>query len=345
MPDNIIDFAQDILRDNRAQILEDKIVQKMFPNEKFDRFIEDGFFKKVTGDELHNKTISLDSEAGPYEYSSYYEDGVYTLEPEEQELPPIKTEHLNYDLGEIRRENILETFCLKNSYSKSTESYPLNIRLLLVGERIIQGKKVVWMHCLDNMAFQELVKHHSEMKKYGVDFLICSKIDSSVSGIDLRNSEVGVVELGDTFLVDPVIYSKFFDSLSLDKLINFKNYPVLIDVKNKYVYLYGQQVNLTFGTKVYKFLVALFVAPSNVAFENEHFYQKYYSSQSSSNEESYAALAGRAKELRKQLKRVFSQNPKYLNYFQSALLYSVRGKVKCMVPSSTVFWWPEKPSC
>ena len=344
MPDNFLNFAQDIFKEERALIFEKKIIQKMFPNEKFDRFTDNGFFKKVTGDKLHNKTVLIDSTAGSCEYNSYYEDGVYTLEPEEQEIPPIKAISLDYDFGEIYRENLIEKLLLKNDYSKSSMSYPENIKLLFVGERVIKAKKVVWMHCLASVAFEELVEQHFEMQKYGIDFLICSQIGSSISGIDPNNFKVGIVGLGHTFLIGPIVYLKFFNPLSLDEIINLQNYPVLIDVKNKYVYLYGLKVNLTSETNLYKFLVELFRIPSGVAFKNEDFYQNYYNSQSSNGEASYTALASRSKELRKQLKRIFFQNPKNLNYFKSALLCQARGKVKCEIPSSTVFWWPGKPS-
>ena len=344
MPDTFLNLIQNVLKENQVQIFDKKIIKRTLPNEDFNLITGSGLFKKITGKELHKKTVFIDSEAGTYEYNSYYENGVYTLEPEEPELPIIKSRNIDYELGELSRKNIIEKITLKNNYSYlSVSSYPVNAKLLLIGEGLVQEKRIVWFHCLDSIDFKDLVEQYVEMQKHGIDFLICSQFDDLVSGVDPNESNVGIVKLGNTFLIDPSVYCKFFAPSLLENLIDIQKYPVLIDLVGKYVYFCGQKVNRTSETNVYKFLVALFSIPSGVAFKNEGFCQKYYGTKPQS-EESYRSLADRSKELRRQLKRIFSKDSAKHDYFNNALLSPRLGYIKCEIPSSDVFWWPTKPS-
>lgn len=341
MPNIFIHLVEDVFTNDERRIIQKKIIDEILPSNIMTDSLKEDLFNKMSESELDGQRVLCVSDDGERtEYSSYYSDGWYTFEPDEEEEAIVKTNFLDDTFYGVSREHFCRAVCKRNGYSYIRNN-DLDDKTIFLGSREIGGSSIVWLHCSQNIEFEYIQGIYSEYnRKLNTDFLVVSSTDNRVNNVYSDNDKIAVIEINEHFLIDPSCYIKFFkNNINYEDALKIHHYPVFIDSIGKFIYFFGKKMNKTSGTNLYTFLEALFRSPENVSMSNKHFCNNFY--QYEDNDEEARVLAQRSRELKESLKTNFGVESSEYQFFSQNLLERERGKIRRKITDRDVFWWGE----
>ncbi|MBG59183.1 MAG: hypothetical protein CMJ16_01870 [Peredibacter sp.] len=340
MLDPSLDYLKKIFKTDKTIVFHSDVLKEDLPLNVFEFLGRENIFKTIEEIEVNERQLAIKRNGVLVDYTAYYEDGFYLLEPEEDELPILRVPKGELVVGEVSRENLLSALRVKNEFSSSSYRMLLPKDHHFVGEKVLGDKNIKWIISGSRVEKEIIQKIQKDLNKVGCDLLIVSVLDEK-KGIDHIDIEgVGIEPLRANLIIDPKVLLKTFSTVECLNYIQIEKYPIFIDQQFGHVYFQGKKVNPGERSELYKYLVALFQVPSLKAIPNNSFCTSWYQVDG----KSYEVLKERNNELRKQLKRLYGKNSAQYKYYSTTLICSERGMVKTELESEDIFWWPQEPS-
>ena len=340
MLDPSLDYIKKIFKHGEGITYLSDTLEDSLPKDVFEFLGQESIFKILEEAEVNERQLAIENNGVLIDYTAYYEDGFYLLEPEEDEFPIKKIPKEEMKVGEVSCENLLVALRAKNDFSSSSYKASLPNGYFFVGEKVLGDKNIKWVISDSRIEKEIIQKIQKDLNKIGCDLLIVSVIEEkkNIDCIDIEG--VSVEPLRPNLIIDPKCLLEVFSTSESLCFMQLEKYPIFVDEEFGHIYFQGKKVNLGERSELYNYLLALFKMPPNQAVPNNSFCSSWYQVDG----KSYEVLKERNNELRKQLKRLYGKDSVQYKNYCAVLICSERGMVKTQLNPKDIFWWPQEAS-